>query len=157
MKAATVGSVIMLVLAHISIHAAREGGDYTRINVCVNPFLFQSTPPVKAATVTVKAERFSGDISIHAAREGGDVFAVDKLGFAVISIHAAREGGDCSTISTSFCGLSFQSTPPVKAATHSASTLSQEAFISIHAAREGGDGYNVLIPMGVRDFNPRRP
>ena len=35
----------------------------------------------------------------------------------------------------------FQSTPPVKAATSSASPRMSFATISIHAAREGGDGF----------------
>ena len=34
----------------ISIHAAREGGDYALIAVVVHNIIFQSTPPVKAAT-----------------------------------------------------------------------------------------------------------
>ena len=56
-------------------------------------------------------------ISIHAAREGGDVLAINQFGFAVISIHAAREGGDFIVSAFNSLGLSFQSTPPVKAAT----------------------------------------
>ena len=56
---------------------------------------FQSTPPVKAATLGDVYYNPETDISIHAAREGGDLNAVfvylqDKN----ISIHAAREGGD---------------------------------------------------------------
>ena len=57
-------------------------------------FPFQSTPPVKAATLASEIAAAFGFISIHAAREGGDVLAIYKLGLAVISIHAAREGGD---------------------------------------------------------------
>ena len=55
----------------ISIHAAREGGDTVcRHGSCAR--LFQSTPPVKAATMPpMTATRFA-TISIHAAREGGD-------------------------------------------------------------------------------------
>ena len=50
---------------------------------------------MKAATVAVKAEGFSGDISIHAAREGGDSrFRACRHPTQAISIHAAREGGD---------------------------------------------------------------
>ena len=103
--------------------------------------LFQSTPPVKAATnikfrcsvtldisihaarecgdgVAVKAEGFCDDISIHAAREGGDGHkSLRTNGICRISIHAAREGGDAIAI--------------LPSATSS---------ISIHAAREGGDG-----------------
>ena len=56
--------------------------------------LFQSTPPVKAATFnsTVDFNKFT--ISIHAAREGGDEIARLTRLKARISIHAAREGGD---------------------------------------------------------------
>ena len=56
---------------HISIHAAREGGDVAHV-----------LPPVLLR------------ISIHAAREGGDAFASAASRHALISIHAAREGGD---------------------------------------------------------------
>ena len=37
------------------------------------PSLFQSTPPVKAATCKILAGSADDHISIHAAREGGDV------------------------------------------------------------------------------------
>ena len=37
-----------------------------------HPRLFQSTPPVKAATVRVCMVSLDELISIHAAREGGD-------------------------------------------------------------------------------------
>ena len=56
--------------------------------------LFQSTPPVKAATNTDKKERLVSDISIHAAREGGDRDCKGVGKIYKISIHAAREGGD---------------------------------------------------------------
>ena len=100
--------------------------------------IFQSTPPVKAATIrfivaygvvviSIHAAREGGDspsysprlsvhISIHAAREGGDPFYCLYVTTGVISIHAAREGGDCFVKSANIL-----------------------TFISIHAAREGGD------------------
>ena len=86
----------------------------------VNPFLlFQSTPPVKAATSAVRIFSASSDISIHAAREGGDstslVFTSSPLR---ISIHAAREGGDLNAQGLTGESAGFQSTPPVKAATY---------------------------------------
>ena len=58
--------------------------------------LFQSTPPVKAATC--------GFVNVN--------------DFIAISIHAAREGGDIG--GERFYGVYrlFQSTPPVKAATY---------------------------------------
>ena len=56
----------------ISIHAAREGGDYYRLLFILNGRLFQSTPPVKAATADYSIVLSLICISIHAAREGGD-------------------------------------------------------------------------------------
>ena len=60
----------------------------------VLPFTFQSTPPVKAATVFDVIFKVVKDISIHAAREGGDWVISNFTESVIISIHAAREGGD---------------------------------------------------------------
>ena len=81
--------------------------------------IFQSTPPVKAATFAARNLIICGVISIHAAREGGDPIMLFHFNVNNISIHAAREGGD-----TKGC--------VVRASANS---------ISIHAAREGGDEY----------------
>ena len=56
----------------ISIHAAREGGDESHEYSPNSRIVFQSTPPVKAATVRSFARGTVYRISIHAAREGGD-------------------------------------------------------------------------------------
>ena len=64
----------------------------------VNP-IFQSTPPVKAATQPSRADQLAELISIHAAREGGDVAKGMFTGSQQISIHAAREGGDVAIMS----------------------------------------------------------
>ena len=58
-----------------------------------------------------------------------------------ISIHAAREGGDVLCFVAMRIASSFQSTPPVKAATGSGTSPHANPAISIHAAREGGDSY----------------
>ena len=57
----------------------------------------------------------------------------------VISIHAAREGGDITFQSPAKRQFTFQSTPPVKAATDIPDDRADISTISIHAAREGGD------------------
>ena len=80
-------------------------------------FVFQSTPPVKAATNNMVYIFISIIISIHAAREGGDAVTITVCSSCFISIHAAREGGD----------RMFQRRFPAC------------KNISIHAAREGGD------------------
>ena len=79
--------------------------------------LFQSTPPVKAATLC----------------------ACYCCGYAAISIHAAREGGDRIADYDTVELDKFQSTPPVKAATVNVRRTQKRRRISIHAAREGGD------------------
>ena len=56
--------------------------------------VFQSTPPVKAATNTRHCNFRNAVISIHAAREGGDDKKRRVYQCGNISIHAAREGGD---------------------------------------------------------------
>ena len=57
---------------YISIHAAREGGDMTKAKFDAKRVIFQSTPPVKAATEVISDKIAEANISIHAAREGGD-------------------------------------------------------------------------------------
>ena len=79
-------------------------------------YLFQSTPPVKAATILCGITPQAQPISIHAAREGGDRQICVIAGYLGISIHAAREGGDAEAVAQR-----------------------GKEDISIHAAREGGD------------------
>ena len=53
--------------------------------------------------------------------------------------------------------IGFQSTPPVKAATQDCNCRCYVEHISIHAAREGGDAPSLVIVYRDDDFNPRRP
>ena len=71
-KAATLYLIVRLYQIRISIHAAREGGDWNAANTKAREVAFQSTPPVKAATTRESHVLLDGEISIHAAREGGD-------------------------------------------------------------------------------------
>ena len=79
--------------------------------------LFQSTLPVRGATV------------------GGRQY----LHFAAISIHAPREGSDRIAWCIMDSGLTFQSTLPVRGATVALSYCNLTDRISIHAPREGSD------------------
>ena len=79
---------------------------------------FQSTPPVKAATEPNGDPADDVQISIHAAREGGDFKEAILTASTFISIHAAREGGDLAFLYVLIIRREFQSTPPVKAATY---------------------------------------
>ena len=79
--------------------------------------VFQSTLPVKGATMPAIATQKSQDVSIHAPREGSDALRrqIDAL------------------------GAKFQSTLPVKGATSSAHARPSRTRVSIHAPREGSD------------------
>ena len=89
-----VSRIAIIFSALISIHAAREGGDFFPVVSTEKSQIFQSTPPVKAATLVSILCLVISEISIHAAREGGDVVAASAATASTISIHAAREGGD---------------------------------------------------------------
>ena len=85
------------VSSHISIHAPREGGDWS--------FVVTDSLALK---ISIHAPREGGDhsldneilkqqelISIHAPREGGDATSNSIIAHHPgISIHAPREGGD---------------------------------------------------------------
>ena len=80
-------------------------------------FIFQSTPPVKAATIRNAAFLKFVRISIHAAREGGDGFGfcpcLRAERFQSTPPVKAATGRDMRKVPAK----GFQSTPPVKAAT----------------------------------------
>ena len=78
----------------ISIHAAREGGDRRVYANNTYKYQFQSTPPVKAATLYLRyilnCEVFQSTPPVKAATIGN----CPVIRRENISIHAAREGGD---------------------------------------------------------------
>ena len=112
MKAATNNMIYIFISIIISIHAAREGGDQMRSFTTPIFQVFQSTPPVKAATVAVAPFEGFSFISIHAAREGGDFNFNLKTEQTIISIHAAREGGDTVAESCGRCKRYFNPRRP---------------------------------------------
>ena len=122
---------------------------------------FQSTHPVRGATlsryaaatgdlISIHAPREGCDrdnhrhdrsrvISIHAPREGCDACRGPVVVLFGISIHAPREGCDISTNATSALAAGFQSTHPVRGATKIVKISKRRSNISIHAPREGCD------------------
>ena len=84
---------------------------------------FQSTPPVKAATLTQHCLM----IPLPVFQSTPPVKAATSAAFG------------------SNTKATFQSTPPVKAATHGSFYCKQLGKISIHAAREGGDAPSLDI------------
>ncbi len=89
-------------------------------------FQFQSTRPVKDATV------LSGCSTQHTS----------------VSIHASREGRDVILLGSSSSTHRFQSTRPVKDATCTTGRVRQMIKVSIHASREGRDFNSSSTPSG---------
>ncbi len=74
----------------------------------------------------------------------------------MVSIRAAGEGGDTIKRSSFMWRVSFQSAPPVKAATRGNLGIVFGRKVSIRAAGEGGDARAFLSFRALRSFNPRR-
>ena len=118
---------------------------------------FQSTPPVKAATCSYIFSERDTTISIHAAREGGDRLRLRKVFFVQpISIHAAREGGDAGR-HTDNLRYSISIHAAREGGDPSNKGKENPKPISIHAAREGGDMRLSPLSYTTSYFNPRRP
>ena len=58
---------------------------------------FQSTLPVRGATLYRSRGRAEGAVSIHAPREGSDQGTRGADQRTQVSIHAPREGSDCAS------------------------------------------------------------
>ena len=84
--------------SEISIHAAREGGDHPQFDQLLRHWIFQSTPPVKAATLCrlqiIVTITFQSTPPVKAATTLMRAPQVTEW----ISIHAAREGGDPASV-----------------------------------------------------------
>ena len=89
--------------AGISIHAPREGCDIMRGSKATQKAVFQSTHPVRGATIKTCL----------------------ALADYLISIHAPREGCDCCELTSMVSYSQFQSTHPVRGATARMDFISQ--------------------------------
>ena len=117
---------------------------------------FQSTLPVRGATKTVGSTIAFDVISIHAPRAGSDRLQAHALPQLLISIHAPRAGSDLSYISIIGSRGTFQSTLPVRGATHDSNFIpSIPVFQSTLPVR--GATQIFRIPVVLVDFNPRSP
>ena len=97
--------------------------------------IFQSTLPVRGATIDCDIRRMPKEISIHAPRAGSDPLSCTR--------------GIASHV--------FQSTLPVRGATYHMAEIQESRQISIHAPRAGSDR-GVPHPQYLPPhFNPRSP
>ena len=96
---------------------------------------FQSTRPVKGATLHASPPQRHGGVSIHAPREGRDM----PIG---LPLWRHRK---------------FQSTRPVKGATSKQGLDRAGGEVSIHAPREGRDSIRSTPTPSPRRFQSTRP
>ncbi len=82
-------------------------------------------------------------VSIHAPNEGSDAVRDLLYSNVCVSIHAPNEGSDLSS-NTLLLVWRFQSTLPMKGATHILAQALLESVVSIHAPNEGSD-FSVLF------------
>ena len=112
---------------------------------------FQSTRPLRAATVEEHGVRAVMLISIHAALAGRDESpGADGGAGRRISIHAALAGRDFVHPAIPAECRQFQSTRPLRAATLRDVRDQGVRHISIHAALAGRDA--ILSPVKLADF-----
>ena len=121
--------------AYISIHAPLAGCDAEQGRPAKKHRRFQSTHPLRGATVPRLPKGHVCIISIHAPLAGCDV------GFTILRI-VKKE---------------FQSTHPLRGATFQIEVCKPLADISIHAPLAGCDWYKFLTFLLRNNFNPRTP
>ena len=164
----------------ISIHAPRAGGDDNgnnkttpssdfnprppcggrRLRYCTQTAWkkFQSTPPVRGATVAILYADGVEKISIHAPRAGGDTNATGgSFKLLNISIHAPRAGGDVWRPAQPVIGKEISIHAPRAGGDGWRDANKELPKISIHAPRAGGDGAPVVGEAFSRLFQSTPP
>ena len=163
----------------ISIHAPRAGGDSTSPGVGPPPKDFNPRPPCGGRRDDHASQLASGGFQSTPPVRGATLSAVRCGGHLCISIHAPRAGGDIFTprshkILDNFnprppCGgrrldsffilpvhLPFQSTPPVRGATRRSAARPPRQYFNPRPPC-GGRLYAPFIRSPRTHFNPRPP
>ena len=124
----------------ISIHAPHTGRDYTMVYVRIRPYTFQSTRPIRGATLyspwTCGALADFNPRAPYGARHAGPCSSRAGGG---ISIHAPHTGRDRVPSVQRRLTSRFQSTRPIRGATEAPITSCALTHISIHAPHTGRD------------------
>ena len=151
----------LVLVVGISIHAPLAGRDGKRYNRSIAGESFQSTRPLRGATVAAGFRELDEDISIHAplaGRDDADRAAKTLCGISIhaplagrdvepilprthenISIHAPLAGRDWWIIILFLFVFIFQSTRPLRGATSELPVIGGQIVISIHAPLAGRD------------------
>ena len=178
MQGATHALNSALFSVNISIHAPHAGSDVLQFADCQFEYISIHAP--HAGSDHDRQRRYTGHhISIHAPHAGSDGDADRRFRGLLISIHAPHAGSDrlprsqnrlhCHFNPRSPCGerhianlvqpklTRFQSTLPMRGATHSCKSCFKQEQISIHAPHAGSDWRPPAWWSPDSDFNPRSP
>ena len=102
----------------ISIHAPRAGSDAGSDLDKRMTEIFQSTLPVRGATLVIQLVYTTLRISIHAPRAGSDTTEIDIAVRAMLFQSTPPVRGATNLFIISRIWVAFQSTPPVRGATN---------------------------------------
>ena len=143
----------------ISIHAPRAGCDDSETGGLYKTSLFQSTHPVRGATITstgvlARQGHFNPRTPCGVRR----ILVASVLNLIIFqSTHPVR-GATAKRLLAWLKQWLFQSTHPVRGATGAVVHIFAEVRISIHAPRAGCDSQPMESLTGLScDFNPRTP
>ncbi len=166
--------------ARISIHAPRAGSDHRQARPASRQWIFQSTLPVRGATLPrlyggrrdfyfnprspcgERPSQLSGVtslvmISIHAPRAGSDGWSCTVDAEIYISIHAPRAGSDRGRSPDECLNMNFNPRSPCGERHVTGIQLPKGLGISIHAPRAGSDDNGGAIQPAADIFQSTLP
>ena len=141
----------------ISIHAPLAGCDCSAMRAHTGSAIFQSTHPLRGATLTAARDRALRRISIHAPLAGCDMDGRRLDGRRVHFNPRTPCGVRPQTPSFFRHPPAFQSTHPLRGATNVSAAQGQVFSISIHAPLAGCDRDGEPVQKRSNYFNPRTP
>ena len=101
----------------VSIHAPHAGRDGLQAHSLVASSMFQSTRPMRGATLQLRPPHHHSRVSIHAPHAGRDRQSPIAADGRQVSIHAPHAGRDQRGMEESVIDITFQSTRPMRGAT----------------------------------------
>ena len=141
----------------ISIHAPHTGRDVRKSLIVAKPCIFQSTRPIRGATLICPTPRRYHHISIHAPHTGRDQ-ATEIASVRAILFQSTRPIRGATVLGVyCFFGLRFQSTRPIRGATICSSRLfAVTRFQSTRPIRGATCNAGSTV-YATSHFNPRAP
>ena len=144
-------------LKRVSIHAPRAGRDVATTSFIHSLSKFQSTRPVRGATLP-KSYSFLRCVCFNPRAPCGARRRISSMRGRASLFQSTRPVRGATPQSAGCqCTSLFQSTRPVRGATEAARIRQQQEAVSIHAPRAGRDSDWRAAQSLCESFNPRAP